>query len=140
MTAENLPYHRPTSVGENQRSGLATFVGAIGLVGTSVATSLIVARMTHRTHDPMFAGPHLLYAWLEWIWTTINPFGAFVSGQHMNTLSDYGWRVVGAGLYTASIGISLTVITFLVINHLVFPPVKAGCAVDQRLGAHGEGR
>jgi hypothetical protein len=121
---ENLPYSRPTSVGENQRSGLATFISAIGLVGTSVAMSWTVAQMLHRTHDPMFAGPHLIYAWGEWIWTTINPFGSFVRGQHMNALSDYGWRVVGAGLYTASIGIALTVITFLVINRLVFPKSK----------------
>jgi hypothetical protein len=121
---ENLPYRRPTSVGENQQSGLATFVGAIGLVGSSVAMSSTVARMLHRTHDPMFAGPHLLYAWLEWIWTTINPFGSFVRGQHMNALSAFGWRVVDAGLYTASAGVALTVITFLVINRLVFPKSK----------------
>jgi hypothetical protein len=121
---DNLPYRRPTSVGENQRSGLATLVGALGLIGTSMATSWTVARMLHRTHDPMFAGPHLLYAWLEWIWTTINPFGSFVHGQHMNALSAFGWRVVDGGLYTASAGIALTVIAFLVINRLVFPPSK----------------
>lgn len=121
---ETLPYRRPTSVGENQQSGLATFVGAIGVVGSSVAMSWTVARMLRRTHDPEFAGPHLLYAWLEWIWTTINPFGSFVRGEHMNALSDYGWRVVDAGLYTASAGIAITVVSFLVINRLVFPPSK----------------
>jgi hypothetical protein len=121
---DDLPYSRATSVGENQRSGLATFVGAIGLVGTSCAASWTVALMTHRTHDPMFAGAHLLYAWLDWIWTTINPFGSFIRGQHMNALSAYGWRVVDAGLYTASAGVGLTVITFLLINRLLFPPSK----------------
>jgi hypothetical protein len=121
---ETIPYRRPTSVGENQQSGLATFVGAIGVVGTSVAMSWTVARMLHRTHDPKFAGPHLLYAWLEWIWTTINPFGSFVRGQHMNALSAFGWRVVDAGLYTASAGVAITVVSFLVINRLVFPPSK----------------
>jgi hypothetical protein len=124
MNGNDLPYHMPTSVGERRGSAWAGLFALVAILGTSVLASEVVAWMTHRMHDPMFAGFRVFVGWAQWLLDTINIAAYLSPPYHPAPLTAYGWHVMWTLGITWAIGIGVAIAGWFWITIALDPKWK----------------